>query len=97
MPKKYPPLSLREFREILETFNIVRERTKGGHVILVIEIEGKERTIVYQTHIDPVPLEVLKNTIQDLEVSVREFYSRSKSAAKKKNVRYRKKAELDEA
>ena len=78
MPKKYPPLSLREFEKILNTFEIVNRRTRGGHVILTIRTTKRNVTIVYQTHVDPVPLHVIKNTIKSLGVSVKDFYSRKK-------------------
>lgn len=78
-PKKYPLLSLREFEKILNTFEIVKRRTKGGHVILTIKTsEEKNTTIVYQTHKNPVPLHVIKNTIKNLEISSQEFYGRLK-------------------
>ena len=78
-PKKYPLLSLREFEKILNTFKIVKRRTKGGHVILTIETsEEKNTTIVYQTHKNPVPLHVIKNTIKNLKISSQEFYGRLK-------------------
>ncbi len=83
MPKKYPPLSIREFEEILNTFEIVKQRTKGGHVILTIAISDKKVTVVYQTHVDPVPIHVVKNTIRALGLTRDEFYSRTKTGAKK--------------
>ena len=77
-PKKYPPLSLREFEKILNTFEIVNRRTRGGHVILTVKIGEKNVPIVYQTHVDPVPLHVIKNTIKSLRISSKEFYARLK-------------------
>ncbi len=88
MPKKYPPLSLIEFERILRTFDIVRESTEVGHKKITIDLGARKRVIVYQTTENPIPLKVLKNAIDNLGVSADEFYSRCKSAAKKKNVKY---------
>ncbi|WP_129408045.1 hypothetical protein [Marinitoga lauensis] len=90
MPKKYPQLSLREFEEILNTFEVVEKRTRGGHNILTIKIKEKEVGIVYQTHIDPVPLLIIKNTIKNLGITRDEFYSRTKTGAKKIGKKKRK-------
>jgi len=91
MPKKYPLLTIKEFEEILFTFPVKEKNIKGGHVHLTIICQDNiERTITYQTHEDPVPLYVVQNTIKQLKVSDKDFYSRSKKAARKKNVRFKK-------
>jgi len=91
MPKKYPPLTIKEFEKILFTFPVKEKNIKGGHVHLTIICQDNiERTITYQTHKDPVPLHIVKDTIEQLKVSDEDFYSRSKRAARKKNLPFKK-------
>lgn len=83
MPKKYPLLSLKEFEDIIRTFEIVGERTKGGHRIVVVQYNGQKITLPYPIHQKNMPKKVIKNTIENLGLSVEEFYSRTKVGEKK--------------
>lgn len=71
--KKLSNISLREFRSVLREYGLVQIRTKGGHEIW--DNPGLTRTVVFQTHNEPVPEYVVKNAIRDLGTTREEFLS----------------------
>ena len=69
--KKLSNITLREFRAVLTALGLQKMRTKGGH-----EAWGREgllRTVIIQTHVDPVPELVVRKTINDLGLTREEF------------------------
>ena len=71
--KKLSNISLKEFRAILTTLGLHKMRTKGGHEAWVRE--GLKRTVIIQTHVDPVSELVVRKTINDLGLTRDEFIS----------------------
>lgn len=69
--KKLSNISLKEFRDVLKALGLVMERTSGGHEIW--SKEGLTRPITFQSHINPVPEMVVKNTIRDLDMTREQF------------------------
>jgi len=72
MPRGLKTIPLRLFREYLTFKGLNIIRTKGGHEIW----GGKplKRPIVLQTHIDPVPEFIVRNSLRTLGVSSADFY-----------------------
>ncbi len=69
--KKLSNITLKEFRSILTALGLHKMRTKGGHEAWVRE--GMKRTVIIQTHVDPVSELVVRKTINDLGISREEF------------------------
>ena len=69
--KKLSNITLKEFRAILTSLGLHKMRTKGGHEAWVRE--GLKRTIIIQTHVDPVSELVVRKTINDLGISRDDF------------------------
>lgn len=68
---KYSNISLARFRKILVALGLEQVRTKGGHEMWMKE--GMLRNVVLQTHIDPVPEDIIKNNLRTIGVGVEEF------------------------
>lgn len=62
--KKLSNITIKEFREILRRLGLEPVRTVGDHEIW--RKEGLKRTIVFQTHVEPLPEFIVKNAIRDL-------------------------------
>ncbi len=69
--KKLSNITIAEFRSALKALGAVYDRTKGGHESW--KKEGLNRTIVFQTHKDPIPEFVVKNALRDLGISREDF------------------------
>lgn len=69
--KKLSNITLKEFRSILTALGLHKMRTKGGHEAWVRE--GLKRTVIIQTHVDPVSELVVRKTISDLGISREDF------------------------
>lgn len=69
--KKLSNISLKEFRAVLTTLGLHKMRTKGGHEAWVRE--GLKRTVIVQTHVEPVSELVVRKTINDLGLTREEF------------------------
>jgi len=67
--KKLSNISLKEFRAVLTALH--KMRTKGGHEAW--GREGLKRTVIVQTHVDPVSELVVRKTINDLGLTREEF------------------------
>jgi predicted RNA binding protein YcfA (HicA-like mRNA interferase family) len=64
-------IPLKSFRNYLEWKGLKKIRTNGGH-----EIWSKTdlvRPIVIQSHIDPVPLFVVKTNLKTLGVTIKDY------------------------
>ena len=57
-------IPLRTFRDYLEWNGLECKRTTGGHEIW--SKEGLNRSVVLQTHKDPVPERIVKNTLRTI-------------------------------
>lgn len=71
--KKLSNITLKEFRAVLTALGLHKMRTKGGHEAWVRE--GLKRTVIIQTHVDPVSELVVRKTINDLGLTREEFLS----------------------
>jgi predicted RNA binding protein YcfA (HicA-like mRNA interferase family) len=69
--KKLSNITLKEFRDIMLRLGLQPLRTTGGHEIWTKP--GLRRTIVFQTHVEPLPEFVVKNIIRDLGMTRQEF------------------------
>ena len=69
--KKLSYITVKEFREILQRLGLRPLRTVGGHEIWMKS--GLRRTIVFQTHVEPIPEFVVRNAIRDLGMTRQEF------------------------
>lgn len=69
--KSLKNISVSDFRKILEFLGCNFSRTKGGHEAW--KKPGLKRSIIFQTHVDPVPEMVVKNAIRDLEITREDF------------------------
>lgn len=69
--KKLSNITVKEFRELLLRLGLQPLRTAGGHEIWMKS--GLRRTIVFQTHIEPIPEFIVRNTIRDLGMTRQEF------------------------
>lgn len=63
---------LRDFRIFLEKAGCTSERIKGGHEKWTRR--GLLRPVILQTHIDPVPEFIVKNTLRNLGLSKEDFF-----------------------
>ncbi|MCL2682322.1 MAG: type II toxin-antitoxin system HicA family toxin [Bacteroidales bacterium] len=64
-------IPLKSFRSYLEWKGLKKIRAKGGH-----EVWSKNdlsRPIVIQSHIDPVPLFVVKTNLKTLGVTIKDY------------------------
>ena len=71
MPTSGRNIPLKSFRDYLEWKGLKKIRTKGSH-----EIWSKNdlsRSIIVQSHIDPVPLFVVKTNLKTLGVTIRDY------------------------
>ena len=69
--KKLSNITLKEFRAALTALGLHKMRTKGGHEAWVRD--GLHRTVIIQTHVDPVSELVVRKTLNDLGISREEF------------------------
>jgi hypothetical protein len=69
--KKLKNIPLKLFREYLTSKGLKIIRTKGGHEIW----GGKplKRPIVLQSHVDPVPEFIIRNSLRTLNVDANDF------------------------
>lgn len=71
--KKLSNITLIQLRKVFIALGLSKVRVKGGH-----EIWAKERMIhpiIIQTHITPVPERIVKNCIDNLNITKSEFLS----------------------
>ena len=69
--KKLSNISTKEFRSILTLLGLRQMRISGGHEIWLKS--GSHRTVVFQTHVEPIPEFVVRNAIRDLGMTRQEF------------------------
>ncbi len=68
---KYSNISIARFRKILKALGLELVRTKGGHEMWFKE--GMLRNVVFQTHEEPIPEDIIKNNIRTIGISKEEF------------------------
>jgi hypothetical protein len=73
-------ISLADFRKFLQGQGCRLDRTEGGHEMWVKK--GATRPNTIQTHIDPVPERIVKNSLEILGVERKDFDLHSSGAKK---------------
>ena len=68
---KFSNISVSRFRSILKALGLSYVRTKGGHEMWYME--GMLRNVVFQTHEEPVPEDIVKNNIKTIGITKEEF------------------------
>lgn len=73
--QKLSNISLKAFRVFLMKVGCVKDdspRGRGGHERWVKE--NLTRPIILQTHVDPIPEHIVKNTLQNLGITKSEYF-----------------------
>ena len=70
--RKLANISLKDFRVFLAKVGCQSENIKGGHEKWTKP--GLSRPIILQTHIDPVPEFIVKNTLRNLGLEKMDFF-----------------------
>jgi hypothetical protein len=72
MSNKLKNVSLRLFRNYLQYKGLKCIRISGGHEVWA----GKcvNRPVILQTHIDPIPEFIVKNSLKNMGVTAQDFY-----------------------
>ncbi|MBD5278975.1 MAG: type II toxin-antitoxin system HicA family toxin [Bacteroides sp.] len=65
-------IPLNDFRKFLEKAGCTSEGIKGGHEKWVRR--GLLRPVILQTHIDPVPEFIVKNTLRNLGLTKEDYF-----------------------
>lgn len=68
---KYSNISIARFRKILKALGLEQVRTKGGHEMWFKD--GMLRNVVFQTHEEPIPEDIIKNNIRTIGISKADF------------------------
>ncbi len=69
--KKLSNITLNEFREFLISQGLQKDRTKGGHEAWIKK--GMTRPVIFQTHEEPIPIDVITNNLRTLGISKKDF------------------------
>lgn len=77
---KYSNISVNRFRIILKALGLEQVRTKGGHEMWFKD--GMLRNVVFQTHEEPIPEDIIKNNIRTIGISKEEFDMKLKEIKK---------------
>lgn len=77
---KYSNISVSRFRNILKALGLEQVRIKGGHEMWFRD--GMLRNVVFQTHEEPIPEDIIKNNIRTMGVSKEEFDNKLKEIKK---------------
>lgn len=68
---RFSNISVSHYRRILELLGLAFVRIKGGHEMWFKE--GMLRNVVFQTHEEPVPEDIVINNMRTIGVSKEEF------------------------
>ena len=71
MTKKLQNISLADFRLFIKHHGLNLIRTSGGHEIWARK--DLTRPVVLQTHIDPVPLFIIKNNLRTMGLTLKDL------------------------
>lgn len=77
---KYSNISVSRFRNILKALGLEQVRIKGGHEMWFKD--GMLRNVVFQTHEEPIPEDIIKNNIKTMGISKEEFDEKLKEIKK---------------
>ncbi|MBX3164417.1 MAG: type II toxin-antitoxin system HicA family toxin [Bacteroidetes bacterium] len=64
-------ISLKDFRKFLKHVGCEHKRTKGGHEVYTKQ--GLLRPVIIQSHIDPIPIHIVKNNLRTLGLSIQDL------------------------
>lgn len=67
-------IPLKKVRQLLKSDGFVNDRTTGGHEFW--EKKGLNRSICLQTHVDPVPIRIVKQICVHYKCTLKEFCKR---------------------
>jgi hypothetical protein len=70
--RKLSNITIAQFQSFLELCKASHIRTKGGHEIW--SRADLNRSIVIQTHIDPIPERIIRNNLRTIGYSRKEFF-----------------------
>ena len=79
---KLSNISLADFRTFLFEVGCTRVSTEGGHEKWTKQ--GLTRPVTLQTHIDPVPEFIVKNTLRNLGLTKKDYFAKMGQQDKKK-------------
>ena len=83
-------ISIEEFREFLEKHGCQKVSSgNSGHEKWVKE--GALRPVVFQTHIDPIPIFIIKNNLRNIELSMSDLREWLRENFQKKQKKKKKK------
>ena len=83
MPRKYPPLKLREVLAILRSLGFDEKSSVGSHHKYTRIVQGIQRTVTVDHSIDDFDPFLLKSMISQSGFSREEFYCATKETARK--------------
>ncbi|MHB1686960.1 MAG: type II toxin-antitoxin system HicA family toxin [Ignavibacteriaceae bacterium] len=86
MPKKYPPLTYQEVISILKARGFTFGDQKGSHEQYEGIINGQKRKVTVDKNDSPYDDFILKSIINQSGLSREEFYTATKTTAKKINM-----------
>ncbi|MFA5805492.1 MAG: type II toxin-antitoxin system HicA family toxin [Melioribacteraceae bacterium] len=87
MPKKYPPLTYQEVVAILKAWGFKFKDQEGSHEQYEGVIKGKKRKVTVDSNDSPYDGFILKSMISQSGLSREEFYTTTKTTAKKINMK----------
>lgn len=91
MPKQYPLLKLSEIKEIVKRLNLVEDTSGGGsHSQWLGFVNGKKVRVTVDNAIDDFDPYLIQSMHEQANISRKEFYSLSKSACRKLNLKHKK-------
>ena len=73
---KFSNISVSRYRNILKALGLSYIRTKGGHEMWYKD--GMLRNVVFQTHEEPVPEDIVLNNIRTIGITKAEFEAQMK-------------------
>lgn len=77
---KYSNISVSRFRNILKALGLEQVRIKGGHEMWFKA--GMLRNVVFQTHEEPIPEDIIKNNIKTMGITKEQFDEKLKEIKK---------------
>ena len=83
MPRKYPPLKLREILAILRSLGFVEKSSVGSHYKYTRIVKGREREVTVDHAIDDFDAFLIKSMINQSGFSREDFYCATKRTARK--------------
>ncbi len=69
--KSLSNVTLQDYRTVLKKLGLHKIRTRGGHEMWARD--GSPRAVVFQTHVEPIPLVVMYNNLRTLGITRKDF------------------------